>query len=86
MVTPFAQTVRRQTEVTCIKRNRVVSDMSVAVLVVHAAPDSKIEALCRELLATGKPVHTFAHPANEAMIEAGARPIAVETDWAKVLQ
>lgn len=85
MVTPFAQTVRRQTEVTCIKRNRVVAEMSLAVLVVHAAPGSKIAALCRELLVTGKPVYTFAHPANEAIIEAGALTIAAETDWRHIV-
>ncbi|NLE58884.1 MAG: hypothetical protein GX616_11020 [Planctomycetes bacterium] len=81
IIAPFPDKVRRLTAVTCAKRNRLVADMTDAVLVVHAAPGSKIEALSLKLLAAGKPLYTFDHPANAALIQAGARPINPEVDW-----
>jgi len=81
LVAPFPATVRRVTAETSVKRNRVVADMAAAVIVPHAAPGSKIEVLSLELLAVGKPLYTFDHPANAALIQAGARPITPETDW-----
>ena len=31
------------------------------------------------------PLYTFDHPANAALIQAGARPITPETKWQRVL-
>ncbi len=42
-------------------------------------------ALCREVLASGKPLYTFAHPANTALLKAGARAVTPDTDWKEVL-
>ena len=75
MVTPFPDTVRHITAKTATIRNRLVADMASAVVVAHAAPGSKMEALCRDLLAAGKPLYTFDHPANAALIEAGAKNV-----------
>jgi hypothetical protein len=38
-------------------------------------PDNKMEALCREILAAGKPLHTFDHPANAGILAIGAKRI-----------
>lgn len=73
MVTPFPDTVRHITAKTATIRNRLVVEMAATVVVAHAAPGSKMEALCRDILATGKPLYTFDHPANAALIEAGAK-------------
>lgn len=81
ILAPFPENVRRQTAATCAKRNRIVAAMAAAVIVIHAAPGSKVEALSLELLAAGKPLYTFDHPANAALLKAGARPIAPSTDW-----
>jgi predicted Rossmann fold nucleotide-binding protein DprA/Smf involved in DNA uptake len=75
VVSPFPDKVRRVTAGTAAIRNRFVADMAVAVVVTHAAPDSKIGTLCRQLLAAGKPLYTFDHPANAALLAAGARSI-----------
>ncbi len=75
MVTPFPETVRHITEKTATARNRLVVETASAVVVAHAASGSKMEALCREILAGGKPLYTFDHPANAALIEAGAAKI-----------
>jgi len=76
MVTSFPDAVRHITAKTATTRNRLVVEMASAVVVAHAAPGSKMEALCRDILAAGKPLYTFDHPANAALIEAGAKGIA----------
>ncbi|MFO7534459.1 MAG: hypothetical protein R6X19_02025 [Kiritimatiellia bacterium] len=82
IVAPFSGSVKRVTEETADRRNRIVAEMAEAVICVHAAPGSKIEALCRELLAAGKPLYTFEHPANEGLLKAGARPITIDCVFA----
>lgn len=84
IVSPFPDKVRRVTAKTAMIRNRVVADMAAAVIVAHAAPGSKMETLCRDI-AVDKPLYTFDHPANAAIIQAGARSIAPETDWKRIL-
>ncbi len=76
MVTPFPDTVRHITAKTATTRNRLVAEMASAVVVAHAAPGSKMEALCRDILAAGKPLYTFDHPANAELMRAGARQIS----------
>jgi hypothetical protein len=56
--------------------NRLVAEMASAVVVAHAAPGSKMEALCRDILAAGKPLYTFDHPANAELMRAGACQIS----------
>ncbi len=73
MVTPFPDTVRHITAETATTRNLLVAGMADAVVVAHAAPGSKMEALCRDILADGKPLYTFDHPANAALLAAGAK-------------
>ena len=59
-------------------------DLAAVVVVAHASPGSKMEALGREILATGKPVYTFDHPANAALIQCGARVITPGMEWKRV--
>ena len=75
MVTPFPDTVRHITAETATTRNQLVVGMADAVVVAHAAPGSKMEALCRDILAAGKPLYTFDHPANGTLLESGAKSI-----------
>jgi len=75
MLTPFPDAVRHITAITATTRNRLVADMATAIVVAHAAPGSKMEALCRDILAAGKPIYTFDHPANAALIELGAKRV-----------
>ena len=77
VVTPFDDNVRRITQETAAARNRFVAGMADAVVVAHAAPGSKMEAICRDILAAGKPLYTFDHPDNAALFSAGAKSIAM---------
>ena len=75
MVSPFPEQVRHITAETAMTRNRLVAEMADAVVVAHATRGGKMETLCRETLAAGKPLYTFDHPANQQLITAGARDI-----------
>ena len=75
IVSPFKDNVRHVTARTAMARNRIVADLAAAVVIAHAAPGSKIERLSLELLAAGKPVYTFDHPANAAILARGARDV-----------
>lgn len=75
IVSPFKDIVRHVTAKTAVARNRIVADLAAAVVVAHAAPGSKIEALALDLLAAGKPLYTFDHPANAALLAQGARDV-----------
>jgi predicted Rossmann fold nucleotide-binding protein DprA/Smf involved in DNA uptake len=55
-----------------LTRNLVVAALAETVLVVHAAPGSKTEAFCRELVRWGKPLRTFDSPHNANLVEMGA--------------
>jgi predicted Rossmann fold nucleotide-binding protein DprA/Smf involved in DNA uptake len=76
MVSSFPEQVRHVTAKTAMTRNRLVADMADAVVVAHATRGGKMDTLCREILASGKPLYTFEHPANELLLRDGARPIA----------
>ena len=75
MVTPFADSIRHITKETATTRNRLVAAMASSVVVAHAAPGSKMEALCHEILAADKPLYTFDCPGNAALLSAGAKSI-----------
>lgn len=76
VVTPFEESVRHITQETAATRNRLVAEMADAVVVAHAAPGSKMEALSRDILAADKPLYTFEHPDNAALLSVGAKEIA----------
>jgi len=86
IVSPFKDNVRHVTAKTAVERNRIVADLAAAVVVAHAAPGSKIEALAHELLVAGKPLYTFVHSANAALLTAGAQAIAADADWTTMLR
>lgn len=86
MVTPFPETVRKITIQTATTRNRLVAQLANAVIIAHAAPGSKMEKLCQEILAANKPLYTFDHPDNRSLIQSGAQPITPESNWLALLQ
>jgi predicted Rossmann fold nucleotide-binding protein DprA/Smf involved in DNA uptake len=85
IVSPFNASVRHVTAKTAMIRNRFVADLAAAVVIAHAAPGSKIEALSLDLLAAGKPLYTFEHPANVTLLRAGALRIELTTICKRLL-
>lgn len=69
----FAPDVHRATSALAMRRNDFVAALADEILIAHAAEGSKLQAFATGLLAWGKPVHTLADPANDALVAAGAR-------------
>jgi predicted Rossmann fold nucleotide-binding protein DprA/Smf involved in DNA uptake len=79
LVSPFAADgPRRATAATARARNRFVAAVSAAVLALHAAPGGKTEALCREVVAWGRPLLTLEDEHNAALVALGARAVRPE--------
>lgn len=76
IISPFKDQISRVTAKTASVRNRVVADLAAAIVIAHASPGSKIASLARELLAAGKALYTFDHPANAALFVQGAQDIS----------
>jgi predicted Rossmann fold nucleotide-binding protein DprA/Smf involved in DNA uptake len=75
LLSPFDERHKRVTAELAWRRNRFVANIAEELLVAHAQPGSKTEALCRELIAGGKPVYTFNDPANQHLISMGAQAV-----------
>lgn len=54
------------------RRNRFVAAIADNVLIVHAAPSSKTEQLCRDVFSWRKAVYTIDNEANENLVSLGA--------------
>jgi predicted Rossmann fold nucleotide-binding protein DprA/Smf involved in DNA uptake len=70
----FADTVRRADEQSAHQRNRFVAALADKIFVAYAAPNSKTELFCREIIAWRKPLYSFADNANENLFALGAKP------------
>ncbi len=71
----FDDHVHRPTVASASERNARVAALSDVILVAHAEAGGKIEALCRDALAQGKPVFALASTDNVRLFEIGARPV-----------
>lgn len=77
---------RRATAALAEQRNRFLVSISDAVLFLHASPRGKLDRLATDLLANRKPLWTLEDPANQHLIERGARPVTpatIESIWAE---
>lgn len=56
-------------------RNLFVADLADEIIIIHAAPDSKTMKLVETIFPLGKPMFTIDHPANEALLRMGLKPL-----------
>lgn len=75
LLSPFRQKDRRSTAKLAEERNRFVAALAIEIFVAYATPGGKTEQLCRQLIASGKPILTFDAPANAHLITLGCTPI-----------
>ena len=68
----FDDTIRRPTTAIVARRNTCVADVCDHILVAHAQPNGKTEALCRHALTSGKPVLALDSPHNAHLMALGA--------------
>jgi len=85
LLSPFPEWHRRNTAELAALRNEFVAEVAEEIFIAHAPPGSKTEALCRELLAQGRRIHTFDLPGNAGLIALGAQPAAPEAVAANLL-
>ena len=79
LLSPFHRSERRATAEMALLRNRVVAGLAGRVVVAHAAPGGKTEALCQEVVGWRKPLYTLAGPANAHLVALGAQPLTPES-------
>ena len=75
LLSPFAEKLRRATTDLARRRNEFVAALADAVFVAHAAPGSKTEQFCHDMLTLGKPLLTLESDENTGLIARGARPV-----------
>jgi len=78
ILSPFAQKHGRISALLAEKRNRLVSLLADQFFVPYAAPGSKTEQLCKDLLSAGEQVYTFESEKESMIVRAGAVPTAVD--------
>ena len=74
ILSPFDGKVKQATEATALFRNEFVAALADNVFVAYAAPVSKTEAFCKQILEWCKPLFTFDDSETAALRDLGARP------------
>ena len=73
LLSSFDARLKRATADLAEQRNRFVAALADAMFVAHASPGGRTEALCREIVAWGKPLWTVAGQENANLLALGAR-------------
>jgi predicted Rossmann fold nucleotide-binding protein DprA/Smf involved in DNA uptake len=61
-----------------LSRNRFVAALADKILILYAAPASKTETFCREILSWRKPLFALASDLNQKLVALGAKPLNVK--------
>lgn len=75
IASPFADGQNRVTGDKANRRNYFVASLAEEVLVIYAAPGSNTLTLCREIIASGKPLLTLDSTHNKDLIALGAEVV-----------
>jgi len=82
LASAFGAKRRRATADLAEKRNRLVADLADELIIAHASPGGRLERLCHDLVASGKPLWALDDPANAHLIALGIRPFrAANAAW-----
>jgi predicted Rossmann fold nucleotide-binding protein DprA/Smf involved in DNA uptake len=71
IISALAAAQRRTTAALAEYRNRFVATLAQTICVAHAAPGSRTERLCAEIVARGKAVYTLALAENAHLVQCG---------------
>ena len=77
-LSPFAHHRHRSDVEMALYRNRSVAALADRIFVGYAAPSSKTEQFCREILGWRKPVFTLGSEFNKNLLTLGAKAITPE--------
>jgi hypothetical protein len=78
VLSPFKKKHKRITTPLSEQRNRLVAILARDAFLPYAAPGSRSENLCKDIIRAGKQILTFGDAANQSLIAMGAKPIKVE--------
>ena len=79
LLSPFAEKLRRATADLARRRNEFVAALADEVFIAHAAPGSKTEQFCCDILTLGKPLLTLESDDNAFLLALGAQPLRPES-------
>jgi predicted Rossmann fold nucleotide-binding protein DprA/Smf involved in DNA uptake len=75
LLSPFQDHHNRISLKNSTNRNYFVAAVADAIFIAHAAPDSKTEQFCKEIVSLQKPSFTLDNDINKNLIGLGARPV-----------
>lgn len=75
----FDDNIRRPTAASVARRNAYVAAVANRILVAHAQPNGKTEALCKHALTSRKPVLTLGSPYNDHLMALGAAHVSADS-------
>ncbi len=78
VLSPFKKKHKRVTASLSEQRNRIVAMLARDAFLPYAAPGSRSENLCKDIIRAGKQIFTFGVEANQSLTAMGAKPIKVE--------
>jgi predicted Rossmann fold nucleotide-binding protein DprA/Smf involved in DNA uptake len=73
ILVPFAEKAKRISSERAFERNRFIAAIGDSMFIPYAAPNSKTEQLCKELLAWSKPVYTLQSELNANLLAMGVQ-------------
>jgi predicted Rossmann fold nucleotide-binding protein DprA/Smf involved in DNA uptake len=82
LLSPFTERQRQASAEMAARRNQLVAALASCVFVAYAAPRSKTERLCRQIVEWSKPLFTFSSGANNNLFEIGAN--ALDADFKRL--
>lgn len=74
MLSPFTEKAKRISSERALERNRFIAAIGDSIFIPYAAPASKTEQLCKEVLTWNKPLYTLPRGTNSNLIEMGVKP------------
>ena len=86
LLSPFPPKHGRISALLAERRNKFISLLVNQVFVPYAAPKSKTEQLCRDLLSVGKRIYTFESERESSIVKAGALTINLDHFVAQLLR
>lgn len=73
VLSPFAEKEKRISSERALERNRFIAAIGDSIFIPYAAPNSKTEQLCKELLSWNKPLYTLQSESNSNLISLGVK-------------
>jgi predicted Rossmann fold nucleotide-binding protein DprA/Smf involved in DNA uptake len=74
ILSPFTEKAKRISSDRALERNRFIAAIGDSIFIPYAAPNSKTEELCKELVAWNKPLYTLPSETSSNLIEMGVKP------------